>query len=132
MRVLNIADPKSIIAYAEKSIFQFENGNVNKDFMKIYKKRYSDSADNSKIVYDIKKSLTLYVDRCIRNRKIFHNHIRESIGSRLRISRYLVENLNADSHVKLINIRNFLSLKRYHTKRKNLQIKNLRIKGADV
>jgi len=50
--------------------------------------------------------------KLLKNKDILHHHIKNSIATRLRISRYLIENLKADEFIANIDIRSFLNFKR--------------------
>ncbi len=108
--LLNNSDEKTIISHFEKSILNFENGTEN-PFFKQYFKNITEK-DRNKLVYLLKKAIVDYVDKIIKDKALLHNHIKNSIATRIRISRYLIENLKADEFIARLDIRSVLNLKR--------------------
>jgi len=112
---LNNSDDETIISHAEKSIFKFENGNNNDEFSKIYNRLNKNSNinnDSKEKVFCIKKTIMAYINKGIKDKNIFYIHFKNSISSRLRMAKYLVENLNADEFLKAINLEKYLKIKR--------------------
>ncbi len=110
VNLINNSDNSTILSHLGNSILKFENGNENEYFSKIFGNINSNN-ELEKIFY-LKKSIVLYVERLLKNREMLYNHIRNSIGCRYRISRYLIENLNAGETVKAVDLKSFLKLKR--------------------
>jgi len=113
VNILNNSDDKTIMNYAEKQIFKFENGKTNDDFIAIYSNMQKDNPAQG--IFNIKRAIVAYVNSILKRKnknRILHTHIANSISSRLRIARYLVENLNADECLKSIDLATYLELKR--------------------
>lgn len=108
---LNNHKYSKIIETAKKSIFKFENGNENMNFKSVFS-RYNSSDDLTDVVLSIKRAVSDYVKLCLKKKQILYNHIENSIGSRYRMSKYLIENLRADDFNKAINIKLYLATKR--------------------
>lgn len=107
---LNNADNENIISHLNKSILKFENGQEN-----LFFKQYFDNINEKNItelIYLLKKGIVEYINKIIKNKDILHHHIKNSIATRLRISRYLIENMKADEFISNIDIRSFLNFKR--------------------
>ena len=102
VNVLNNYSEDLIIRYIENRVFNFENGLPNEEFQKIYAKRKKNGSMGSKeIIFNVKKSIVEYVKKCIENRDIFYHHLRNSIESRLRVAKYLIEHLNAEKYLTM-------------------------------
>jgi len=113
VNVFNNSDHGTIVNYIKNSVFKFENGKDNKIFMNIYSKLHINKpTDNVTAVFLAKRTINEYVGKCLKDRNVFHNHIKNSIASRLRIARYLVENLRVDEYFQAINLTIFLKIKR--------------------
>lgn len=108
---LNSNEYGKILENAKKSIFKFENGLENTNFNSLFS-RYNSSDDLTDIVLSIKRAVPNYVNLCLKKRNILYNHIENSIGSRYRTSKYLIENLRADDFNKAIDIKKYLAIKR--------------------
>jgi len=109
--ILNANDENKIINYAEKSILVFENGVKNEIFQQLFgDKSHTDSP--TFYVYKLKRCIPNYVNKCLKDYDILHNHIKNSISTRLRIARYLIETLRADEYVIAVDIEKYLNLKR--------------------
>ncbi|MBP7214066.1 MAG: hypothetical protein KBA52_00305 [Candidatus Kapabacteria bacterium] len=111
VNTLNNSQEELIIQYAKNCIFNFENGNNNVLFNKIYNEYYCDN-HTIPTLFILKRSILKYVEKCIKEPEIFHTHIINSINTRLRISNYLFNNLKADELLSAIELEKFLKLKR--------------------
>ncbi len=111
VNILNNDDEENIRSYCEKSVLSFENGVGNNLFNRIYKQNKPDNVQTISL-FGIKKSIPIYVETCIKKREYLYMHLTNSISSRLRLSRYLIENLKADEYLNALNIENYLKLKR--------------------
>ncbi|MHB8231802.1 MAG: DpnII family type II restriction endonuclease [bacterium] len=117
VNILNNADYETILNHAEKSILKFENGKVNEVFYNIFNESadqqnsIENNSDTEKI-FNLKRTIIQYIDKLISKKEIFYAHLINSISSRLRISRYMIENLKADEYLKNINFESYLQLKR--------------------
>ena len=121
VNVLNNYEQELIMKYIKNRVFKFENGKENKNFTEIYDIVDSGPMKKDKeVIFNVKRAITYYVDKFINKRAVLYSHLENSIDSRLRISKYLVENLNADSYLSSINIENFLKLKRHPIDTKGL------------
>lgn len=109
---LNNSERKQILAYANKSMFVFENNVENILFRDIYDRITPRENDDEKIVLKLKRTIPIYIEKCIKKRTCLYNHIKNSLGSRLRISKYLIINLMADEHVSNIAFDRVIELKR--------------------
>ena len=118
VNLLNNLNHNLIISHIEKSILFFENGIENKYFTEIFNK--STSKNETEIIFNLKRSIVEYIDKLLKKREILYNHIKNSISSRLRISRYLIENMAADQYLERIDIKSLLSLKRKPVDTKNI------------
>lgn len=110
---LNSGDVTSLARHAEVSIFSFENGNPNELFSKLYSPTDNNEIDGK--VMNLKRTVVNYIAEILKNKKgreFLYHHISNSIGTRLRIATYLIENLHADKHFATTNLSNFLGLKR--------------------
>ncbi|MCL4497382.1 MAG: type II restriction endonuclease [Deltaproteobacteria bacterium] len=128
--ILNNSNDETIINYAEKSLLKFENEKVNEIFCNIFNE--IEHHNNVEKIFNIKRTITRYIDKLISKKEILYNHISNSVGSRLRIARYLIENLKADEYLKNINFESYLQLKRQpidtksiHGKFGSVKIKNI-------
>ncbi len=128
--ILNNSNDETIINYAEKSLLKFENEKVNEIFCNIFNE--IEHHNNVEKIFNIKRTITRYIDKLISKKEILYNHISNSVGSRLRISQYLIENLKADEYLKNINFESYLQLKRQpidtksiHGKFGSVKIKNI-------
>lgn len=108
--LLNHGDPETVFSYFEKEIISFENGKKNDYFCEIYEK-YSPNDDTEKLFY-LKRTVVEYVDKLVKRKEMFYNHIQNSLGTRYRISRYLIENLNASKVIEEVDIKGLLKLKK--------------------
>lgn len=114
VRLLNGTDQERTIRYIDKSVFKFENSKINELFAKVYK-RYDkkETTNDTEKICNTKRAINSYILRCMQKRVDFHNHLRNSIGSRIRVARYLVESLQADEYFKIIDLKKYLVLKRH-------------------
>lgn len=129
---LNNSENDVIIKYANKSIFKFENALSNENFYTEYNKFEGNQNCNDTIVLNIKRTIPKYVSKCVKKRELLYNHISNSIGTRLRISKYLIETLLVDDYLKTVDISNFLKLKRINKDTKSLHGKFGTIKIENV
>lgn len=114
VNVLNNAEESLLLKYILNSVFKFENGQANENFADIYCNVCGKSSPTrEELIFFTKRAIVQYVDRLLKKREILHYHIANSIGSRLRISKYLIENLNADDLLPSVNLEKFLTQKRY-------------------
>ena len=121
VNVLNNCGQELIMKYINNRVLRFENGRENKNFIEIYDNMVSATTkDKKEVIFNIKRAITYYVDKFMNKREVLYSHLENSIDSRLRISKYLIENLNADSYLSSINIENFLKLKRHPIDTKGL------------
>ncbi len=121
VNVLNNAEESLLLKYILNSVFKFENGQTNESFANIYcdvcKK---DSPTREELIFFTKRSMVQYINKVIKKRKIFYHHISNSIGCRLRISKYLIEHLNADQFLSTLDLEKFLREKRHPVDTKHL------------
>lgn len=110
--LINDSDEKMILNHMNKSILKFENGKDNEYFLEIYKKRDQNCQKINGQVFNLKKSIIEYIEKIKKNKRILYNHISNSISSRLRIAKYMIENLNLDQYIEKIDIKSLLELKR--------------------
>jgi len=69
VNILNNHDEDSIINHSKKCILNFENGKENKIFIDIYNKcNKNQSNNNHEIIYNIKRSIIEYVNKCIKKK----------------------------------------------------------------
>lgn len=113
VNILNNYEEEMILQHAENSIFKFDNSKQNHLFNEIFSGVYekNDNKTRSKL-FIIKKSIPLYVDKCIKDPTRFHIHLTNSISSRVRISQYLINNLKASEFLSAVDLEKFLLLKR--------------------
>lgn len=113
VNVLNNSEDELILSYIKNGVFTFENGKANQSFLKFYNKYKNPQEGNTReIIFNSKRAIIDYIDKSLTNRTIFYEHLKQSIGTRLRVAKYLIENLNASEYISSINISNFLKLKR--------------------
>jgi hypothetical protein len=121
VNVLNNADDAIIINYLKKSVFEFENGKSNEFFAKLYIGLSGRAAcGNQEQIFFAKRAIIKYVQAILKKRAVFHNHIQNSIGTRLRVAKYLIENLNAAEYLSSVNLETFLMSKRHPIDTKGL------------
>jgi hypothetical protein len=113
VNTLNNAEETLVLRYINENVFKFENGQPNSEFGKIYGK-LSDSLklEGKEKLFYTKRAIVRYVEKVVRSREMLYEHLKNSIGARLRVSRYLIENLNADELLSAVNIEAFLRQKR--------------------
>mgnify|MGYP000188550348 CR=1 FL=1 len=121
VNVLNNSEQDLIIKYINTRVFKFENGRDNKDFLDIYNKFAKTSHKEEKeIIFNVKRAIIGYIDKCQKKREILYTHLQNSIDARLRVAKYLIENLNADEYLSSLNLENFLKFKRHPIDTKRL------------
>lgn len=121
VNVLNNYDEYLVLKYIKNSTVKFENGKPNDNFSGIYDRLCTTvSPTPTETVFFAKRSIVKYIDRLIKNREALYHHIQNSIGTRLRIARYLLENLNAVEILSSVNLERFLSQKRHPIDTKSL------------
>jgi len=123
VNVLNNYDENAIINHAKKLIFKFENGKDNKHFVNLYKRNCKkDNESREEFIFFLKRTIISYLNSFLNaknkdkekiEREVLYEHLENSIGSRLRLSRYLIENLNADKIIKSIDLKKYLEVKRH-------------------
>ncbi len=118
VHTLNNADNNILRNHIEKQIFKFENGNPNENFQKIYTTITKTlTPELQDIVFCTKRAIVQYAEKLsnaklAKARQLLYNHIINSIATRLRIAKYLVENLNAGDQLTALNLENYLRYKR--------------------
>jgi len=133
VNVLNNAEESILLKYILNSVFKFENGHTNENFADIYCETCGKSSPtHEELVFFTKRAMVKYIDKVTKQRKILYNHISNSIGSRLRISQYLIENLNADEFLKSVDLEKFLNQKRHPIDTKGLHGKFGNIKISKI
>ncbi len=121
--LLNNADLEMVANYSHKSIEYYGNGKLNEHFttlLRRYGKEDTSKLNLEEYVSRIKRCIPEYVDKCIKNKAIFYEHISNSLDVNVRTTRYLIEVLNADEYCKSIDIEKYLELKRIPKDNKNL------------
>lgn len=119
--VLNNYTQDLVMKYVKNRVFKFENGKENKNFIDIYNAIANKRAqDEKEVIFNVKRAITYYINKCMNKRDILYLHLKNSIDSRLRISKYLIENLNAENYLSSINVENFLKIKRHPIDTKGL------------
>jgi ribosomal protein L20A (L18A) len=113
VNTLNNAEESLVLRYINENVFKFENGQPNTEFNEIYEKLSSllNVEGREKLFYT-KRAMVRYAEKVVRNREMLYEHLKNSIGARLRVSRYLIENLSADELLSALNIKAFLRQKR--------------------
>lgn len=114
VNILNNFDDGDILNYSEKSVLNFENGEKNLIFINLLVRNidYNDLSNTEKIYY-IKATIIKYIDKIQKNRDSLYYHLSNSIGTRYRLAKYLIENLKADDYFTAINLERLLKLKRH-------------------
>ena len=121
VNVLNNFEQSLIIKYIRTRVFKFENGVENNNFLNIYNKLARDSSEQERqTIFNVKRAIIDYIDKCQKKREVLYLHLRNSIDARLRVSKYLIENLSADDYLSSINLENFLKFKRHPIDTKGL------------
>ncbi len=121
VHVLNNYEHDLVVKYIKTRVLRFENSSENKNFQGIYNQLLdNDKPKEEEIVFNVKRAIIDYIDKCQAKREIFYTHLQNSIDSRLRISKYLIEHLNADTYFKTVNLEKFLELKRHPIDTKSL------------
>jgi len=122
VNLLNNADESTVIKYIHNRVFKFENGKENTEFKNIYKKHEEKLKNNQEIIFNTKRAMIDYIDKVKskKNRKILYEHLINSIEARLRVSKYVIENLNAKDYISSINVQMFLDSKRHPKDTKGL------------
>jgi hypothetical protein len=111
VNALNDYSQSLIIKYINNRVLNYENGNPNNYFLNIIKK--INTKDEKSFIFEIKKAISDYSLKCSTDKVLFHNHIVNSIDARLRISKYLIENLDLNNLIKSVNVSSFLENKRH-------------------
>lgn len=133
VNVLNNGEESLLLKYILNSVFKFENGEPNENFSDIYADICGEgSPTHEEVIFFTKRAIVQYVGRVLKKREILHHHIVNSIGCRLRIAKYLIENLNADDLVPSVNLERFLKQKRHPVDTKGLHGKFGNIKIAKI
>ncbi|MFH1776736.1 MAG: DpnII family type II restriction endonuclease [Candidatus Omnitrophota bacterium] len=112
VNVLNNYDDDSLLNHIDNSILKFENGKLNEYFVNIYDKESQQLKSIDKI-YCVKKSIVEYIDKFANKKYILYNHLQNSIGARYRLSKYLIENLNAKEYLSALDLKRYLMIKRH-------------------
>jgi len=119
--ILNNAKESLLLKYILNSVFKFENGQSNENFSDIYCDVCGKSSPTrEELIFFTKRAIVKYIDKVLKKREIFYHHISNSIGCRLRISKYLIENLNADELLPTVDLERFLRQKRHPVDTKGL------------
>lgn len=120
VHVLNNSEQDLVLKYIKTRVFKFENGSENKSFLDIYNHLLRDGAKNEDIIFNVKRTIIDYIEKCQLKREVFYSHLQNSIDSRLRVAKYLIEHLNADAYLKTVNLERFLEIKRHPVDTKGL------------
>lgn len=121
VQVLNNAEEDLVLKYLKTRVFKFENGIENRNFLDIYNCLLRNGkVQREEVVFNVKRAMIDYIEKCQSKREIFYFHLRNSIDSRLRIAKYLIEHLNADVYLKTVNLEKFLEFKRHPVDTKGL------------
>lgn len=121
VNVLNNHSEQLILKYIKNSVLKFENGQPNSKFSNIYKQISSKTPSvNEEVIFCTKRAIVKYIEKLVTERKILYDHIKNSIGTRLRISKYLIENLSADEFLSSVDLERFLKQKRHPVDTKGL------------
>lgn len=110
VNLLNNSKANLFLNYAEKSILTFENNSENLLFKKLL--NWEQAKTETEKIFFIKRTISLYIDKILTDREYLYRHLQNSISTRLRFARYLIENLKADELLKTMDIEKFLLLKR--------------------
>jgi hypothetical protein len=111
---LNNSEDDLVLRYIDENVFKFENGHPNTDFANIYGQLAGSRAlEGEEKLFYTKRAIVQYAEKVLRGREMLYTHLRNSIGARLRVSRYLIENLNADALLSAVNLELFLRQKRH-------------------
>ena len=111
VNALNNYSQSLLIKYINNRVLNFENGNTNNYFFKILNK--INTKDEKALIFEVKKAIADYSIKCSTDKELFHNHLANSIDARLRISKYLIENLDLNNLIKSVNVSSFLENKRH-------------------
>lgn len=118
---LNNFEQSLLIKYIKTRVFKFENDIENKNFLNIYNKVAKDSSEGEKeTIFNVKRAIIDYIDKCQKKREILYSHLQNSIDTRLRVAKYLIENLNVNDYLSSVNLENFLKFKRHPIDTKGL------------
>jgi hypothetical protein len=121
VNILNNAEESVIINYLNNSVFKFENGESNELFTKLYATATTGTPSREQeTLFFAKRAIINYIQTIIKKRAAFHYHIQNSIGTRLRIAKYLIENLNAAEYLLSVDLQSFLVSKRHPIDTKGL------------
>jgi hypothetical protein len=121
VHILNNYEQDLVLKYIKTRVFKFENGSKNKSFLDIYNQLVGDDeSKNEGIIFNVKRAIIDYIEKCQSKREVFYSHLQNSIDSRLRIAKYLIEHLNADAYLKTVNLEKFLDIKRHPIDTKGL------------
>ena len=118
VNTLNNADETILRKHIENHIFKFENGKQNNDFLEIYVTIAEKSiSEFREMLFYTKRAIVQYAKKLSvakrpQARQLLYNHIVNSIATRLRIAKYLIENLNAVEQLAVIQLEKFLQFKR--------------------
>lgn len=121
VNVLNNAEQPVIVKYIKTRVFKFEDGEPNSNFTEIYAKITSaDSLTDKELIFYTKRAIATYIKKVLKSREIFYEHMHNSIAARLRIAKYLIENLNAAEYLSSTDLEIFLQHKRHPVDTKGL------------
>jgi DNA-directed RNA polymerase subunit F len=113
VNTLNNAEEMLVLRYINENVFKFENGQFNAEFSRIYEKLSGSlTLEGEEKLFYTKRAIVRYAEKVVRSRKTLYEHLKNSIGARLRVSRYLIENLDADELLSAVNLEAFLRQKR--------------------
>ena len=113
VNTLNNAEETPVLRYINENVFKFENGQDNAEFGKIYEKLSGSlNLEGEEKLFYTKRAIVRYAEKVVLSREMLYEHLKNSIGARLRVSRYLIENLNADELLSAVNLEAFLRQKR--------------------
>jgi len=109
---LNSYDLDTIKNYIDKEVLSFSDGTDNTYFQQF--KQKNENLNDTDWLLSIKQTLVRYVDSITskKDRTDLMEHIRKCIGTRYRISQYLISNLCFDKYSEKIDIEIFLQFKR--------------------
>jgi hypothetical protein len=121
VNTLNNAEESLVLRYVNEGIFKFENGIYNDDFAHIYKELSGEQTfEGKERIFYTKRTIVRYVNKVVQRKGILYNHLKNSIGARFRVARYLIENLYADDLLSAVKLEMFLRQKRHPVDTKGL------------
>ena len=133
VNILNNAEESVLLKYIINSVFKFENGQTNESFCDTYLEICGkESPTREEIIFFTKRAMVKYIDKVLKKRRVLYQHILNSIGCRLRISKYLIENLNVDELLSSVDLDKFLRQKRHPVDTKSLHGNYGNIKIAKI